>query len=147
MPASRAQQAETAKRRRDAIQMRLAGADWDSIAQRLGYASRGAACTDVTRAMVKAAAEATRDADVLRQVELERINRLQVAYWPKAIAGDTDAARVVQWCIDRRAKLTGLDAPIKHQVATIGAIEAAIAELEARMPGGALPTHETLPTD
>ncbi|MFI7608899.1 hypothetical protein ACIBTV_27815 [Micromonospora sp. NPDC049366] len=137
MPASRAQQAQTAKRRRDAIQLRLAGADWDTIAERLGYASRGAACTDVTRAMEKAAAEAVRDADVLRQVELDRINRLQLAYWPKAIGGDTDAARVVQWCIDRRAKLTGLDAPIKHQVVTMGAIEAAIAELEAQLPPAA----------
>jgi hypothetical protein len=131
MPASRAQQATTAERRKKAIAMRLAGADWDAIADKLGYASRGAAHTDVTRAMEKAAAEATRDADVLRQIELERINRLQVAYWPKAIAGDTDAAKVVQWCIDRRAKLTGLDAPIKHQVVSIGAIEAEIAKLEA----------------
>lgn len=145
MPASRAQQAKTAERRRKAIAMALAGFDWDTIADRLEYASRGAAHTDVTRAMEKAAAEATRDADVLRQVELERINRLQVAYWPKAIAGDTDAAKVVQWCIDRRAKLTGLDAPIKHQVVTMGAIEAAIAELEAQMPGGAVPAE--LPTD
>jgi len=137
MPASRAQQAKTAERRRQAIQMRLAGADWDVIADRLDYASRGAACTDVTRAMEKAAAEAIRDADVLRQIELERINRLQVAYWTKATAGDTDAAKVVQWCIERRSKLTGLDAPIKHQVATIGAIEAAIAELEAQMAAAA----------
>ena len=145
MPASRAQQAKTAERRRQAIAMALAGADWDTIADRLGYASRGAAHTDVTRAMEKAAAEATRDADMLRHVELARIDRIQVAYWPRALGGrqpdggaiappDPDAAKVVQWCIDRRCKLLGLDAAIKHEVVTLGAIEAAIAKLEAQLP-------------
>jgi hypothetical protein len=142
MPANRPQQAKTAQRRQQAIAMRLAGADWESIATRLGYASRGAACTDVTRAMEKAAAETTRDADVLRHIELARIDRVQVAYWTRALGGrppdggeilppDPDAAKIVQWCIDRRCKLLGLDAAIKHEVVTLGAIEAAIAQLEA----------------
>lgn len=148
MAASKAQQAKTANRRRQAIAMRLAGADWDDIANRLGYASRGAACTDVTRAMEKAAAEATRDADVLRHIELARIDRIQVAYWMRALGGrepgtevvlppDPDAAKVVQWCIDRRCKLLGLDAPTRHEVVTLGAIERAIADLEAQL--GAAP--------
>lgn len=133
MPASPAQQRKTAQRRRQAVALRTAGADWDTIAERLGYASRGAACADVTRALEKAAAEDARDADVLRHLELARVDRLQVAYWPKALAGDADAARVVQWCINRRCRLTGLDAPVKHEVVTIGAIEAAIAALEAQI--------------
>jgi hypothetical protein len=132
--------------------MALAGADWETIAERLGYASRGAAHTDVTRAMVRAAAEATRDADVLRQVELSRIDRLQLAYWIRALGGrvadgdeqlppDPDAAKVVQWCIDRRCKLLGLDAPTRHEVVTIGAVEAAIARLEAEIgQSGDLPS-------
>lgn len=154
MPASRAQQARTAERRRQAIAMALAGADWDTIADRLGYASRGAAHTDVTRAMEKAAAEAIRDADVLRHIELARLDRIQVAYWVRALGGrdpdtgitrppDPDAARVVQWCIDRRCKLLGLDAAIKHEVVTLSAIERAIADLEAQLaqadPAGAVP--------
>jgi hypothetical protein len=164
MPASRAQQAKTAERRRSAIAMALAGADWDTIADRLGYASKGAAHTDVTRAMEKAAAEATRDADVLRHIELARIARMQVAYWPRALGGrppeggavlppDPDAAKVVQWCIDRRCKLLGLDAPTRHEVVTLGAIEAAIAQLEqdlaaggpGAVPAGADPAGAALP--
>ncbi len=167
MPASKAQQAKTAERRRQAIALHLAGADWDTIADRLGYASRGAAHTDVTRAMEKAAAEMVRDADVLRQTELARIDRVQVAYWPRALGQrdpvthevlppDPEAAKVVQWCIDRRCKLTGLYAPIKHEVVTLGAIEAAIAQLEEQIgqaeagrpgavPGGAATPGPALP--
>lgn len=159
MPASRAQQAKTAERRRNAVAMSLAGADWDTIADRLGYASRGAAHTDVTRAMQKAAAEMVRDADVLRHIELERIARLQVAYWTRAMGGrqadggpvlppDPDAARVVQWCIDRRCKLLGLDAPTRLEVVTLSAIEAAIAKLEAEIAerdAGAVPGRPATP--
>jgi hypothetical protein len=147
MPASRAQQTRTAERRRQAVALALAGADWDTIAERLGYASRGAAHTDVTRAMERAAAEMVRDADVLRQFELDRINRIQAAYWPRTLGGrqqeggpilppDPDAAKVVQWCIDRRCKLLGLDAPIKHEVVTLGAVEREIARLEAEIAAG-----------
>jgi hypothetical protein len=136
MPASTAQRIATATRRSQAVAMHLAGADWQTIANRLGYASRGAACTDVTRALEIAAAEAIRDIEVLRQVDLARVDRLQAAYWTAALAGDTDAAKVVQWCIDRRAKLNGTDAPIKHEVVTIGAVEAAIAKLEAQIAAG-----------
>lgn len=137
MPASREQQAKTAERRRKAIAMRLGGADWDTIAERLGYASKGAAHTDVTRAMEKAAAETTRDADVLRHIELARLDRLQVAFWTRALAGDQDAAGTVLSIIDRRVRLQGLNAPVKVEGVSLAAIEAAIAHLEALEEAGA----------
>lgn len=142
MAASRAQQAKTAQRRSKAIAMRLGGADWDTIAARLDYASRGAACTDVTRAMEKAAAEATRDADVLRHIELARLDRLQVGLWTRALAGDEGTVGTVLGIIDRRVKLLGLNAPLKLEGVTLAAIEAAIAKLEAQeadQPGAVPP--------
>lgn len=129
MAASKAQQAVTAKRRSDAIQLRLAGADYDTIATRLGYASRGAAYTDINRALEQRMAEQRQSADVLRRQELERLDRLQTGVWVAAVAGDTKSAEVALRIIDRRIKLLGLDAPVKVSVLTMDAIEAEIARL------------------
>ncbi len=135
MPASKAQRTKTAERRAQAVQLRIAGASWETIARQCGYASRGAANTDVTRAMEAATAEATRNADVLRQLELTRLDRLQRAVWAEAIKGDGDAIRTVLGIIDRRCKLLGLSAPSKVEVVTLGAIEAEIQRLEEEQAG------------
>lgn len=111
MPASRAQQAKTADRRAKAIALHLAGMDWESIADRLGYASRGAAHTDVTRALkanLKAEAE---QVETLRYTTGLRLDRLQAALWPKAVGGDTKAADTVLRIIQQRCKIEGVEAP------------------------------------
>jgi hypothetical protein len=139
MPASRAQRTKTAERRSQAVQLRIAGASWETIAKTCGYASRGAASTDVTRAMEAATAEATRNADVLRHLEITRLDRLQQAVWAEAIKGDDDKIRTVLGIIDRRCKLLGLSAPQRLEVVSLGAIEAEIARLEEEQAGlGAL---------
>jgi hypothetical protein len=133
MPASRAQRAKTAQRRTEAIKLRLAGVDFDTIAARLGYASRGAACTDINRALEQAVAEQTASADVLRHEELQRLDRLQAGLWTAAAGGDTKAVDSVLRIIDRRCKLLGLDAPQRHEVITMDAVEAEIKRLTAEM--------------
>jgi hypothetical protein len=133
MPASRAQRAKTAQRRTEAIKLRLAGVDYDTIAARLGYASRGAACTDINRALEQAVAEQTASADVLRHEELQRLDRLQAGLWTAAAGGDTKAVDSVLRIIDRRCKLLGLDAPQRHEVITMDAVEAEIKRLTAEM--------------
>jgi hypothetical protein len=135
VPASKAQRTKTAERRAKAVQLRIAGADWETIATICGYASRGAACTDVTRALEVATAEMTRAADVLRYTELARLDRLQRAFWGEAIKGDADAARTVLGIIDRRCKLLGLAAPARMEVVTLSSIEAEIARLEEEQAG------------
>lgn len=137
MPASKAQRAATAERRGKAIAMRLAGLDYETIAQRLGYASRGAACQDITRALEANVAEQNRSADVLRQEELQRLNRLQAGVWQAAVSGDTKAVDTALRIIDRRCKLLGLDAPVRHEVVTLDAIDAEIRRLTAEL--GELP--------
>jgi hypothetical protein len=104
MPASKAQRAKTAERRGKAVAMRTAGLDYDTIAQRLGYASRGAAHTDITRALEANVAETTRNAEVLREAELLRLDRLQAGVWPAAAAGDPRAIDTALRIIDRRSK-------------------------------------------
>lgn len=133
MPASKAQRAATAERRGKAVAMRLAGLDYETIANRLGYASRGAACQDITRALEANVAEQNRNADVLRQEELQRLNRLQAGVWQAAVSGDTKAVDTALRIIDRRCKLLGLDAPVRHEVVTLDAIDAEIRRLTAEL--------------
>jgi hypothetical protein len=111
VPASRAQRAKTADRRAKAIALRLAGTEWEQIANALGYANRSAACKDVSRALESALAEQTANAEVLRETELMRLDRIQRGLWPAAIAGDTRAADTALRVIDRRVRLLGLDVP------------------------------------
>lgn len=137
MPASKAQRAATAQRRRQAIALRLAGADLQTIADRLGYAGRAAVCVDLGRAYDVALAEMTRDAEELRALELARLDRLQAAVWAAAMAGNVRAADTALRVIDRRCRLLGLDAPQRHEVITMTQIEAEIVRLEAEL--GTLP--------
>lgn len=141
MPASKAQRAKTAERRAKAVAMRLAGVDYETIAQRLGYASRGAAYTDIDRALQARLVEQHQGADVLRQQELARLDRLQAAAWTAAASGDLKAIETVLKVVDRRCKLLGLDAPVRHEVVTLDAIDAEIARLTAEL-GGAGETGE-----
>jgi hypothetical protein len=133
MSASKARRAVTAKRRTDAITLRLAGMDWTSIADRLGYSDRGAACKDVTRALEANIVEQRVSAEELREVELLRLDRLQAAVWGAAVQGDLRAIETCLKILDRRAKLLGLDSAIKLEVLTIDAIDAQLQQLEAQL--------------
>lgn len=110
---SRPQRAVTAARRAQAIQLRMSGVDWDTIAGRLGYAGKAAACKDVSRAL-EATRQASDDAaEDLRLVESARLDRLQAAVWAQALHGDVKAVDAVLRVMERRARLLGLDAPAK----------------------------------
>jgi hypothetical protein len=111
MPASKAQRAATAERRKKAIALRLAGLDYQAIADQLGYADRAAAWIDIDRALkanLKAEAE---QVEMLRYTTGLRLDRLQAALWPKAVKGDTKAADTCLRIIQQRCKLEGVEAP------------------------------------
>lgn len=148
MALSKARQAEVAARRTRAIAMRTAGHGWQAIADALGYASRGAACADVSRALQASLDEMKATADVLREQELERLDLLQrkatevlerrhlVVQSGKVVRaganedGDPEgepleddgptlaAVASLLRIAERRAKLLGLDAPVKADVTT-----------------------------
>lgn len=139
MPASKAQRAATAERRGKAIALRLAGMDYDNIAQRLGYADRAAACKDIQRALEANVAQQTQSADTLREVELMRLDRLQAAAWQAAAQGNLKAIETVLKVVDRRCRLLGLDAPIKADISVSDALTSEIERLAAQL-GVAEPT-------
>jgi hypothetical protein len=111
MPASKAQRAATADRRTKAIALRLAGLDYQAIADKLGYSDRAAAYVDIDRALKANLKAETEQVDLLRYTSGLRLDRLQAALWPKAVGGDTKAADTCLRIIQQRCKLEGVEAP------------------------------------
>lgn len=157
MSASAAQRAKTAERRERAIQARIAGMGWPEIARQLGYKSRGAACTDVTRAMEKNLAAEAQAVEIYREIEVARLDRLQAAHWTAATTGiperdkdgdvimidgrplmtgpDPQHGDLVRKIIMDRAKVRGAIAAQKHELLTMDAIDEQIRELTAKLMG------------
>jgi hypothetical protein len=92
------------------LELRRVGLTWVRIAEEVGYADHTGAYAAYKRAIKRTMQQ---PADELREQELDRIDRLQVAIWPAAMKGDTRAVLTIVRLMERRAKLTGLDMPIK----------------------------------
>jgi hypothetical protein len=56
------------------------------------------------------------DIDSIRRVEEDRLDLAQAAIWGKVMAGDIPAVSALIRIMERRAKLLGLDQPIKQQI-------------------------------
>ena len=99
---------EQLERELKVLNLRLAGATWAEIAQAMGYAGPSSAYYTYQKAaerMIRPKLEEYRD------LELDRLDRLQRGLWAKAVGGDPRAVDSVLRIIDKRAKLLGLDAP------------------------------------
>ena len=57
--------------------------------------------------------------DEHRELELNRLDALQRTYWKMAVDGNLRAADFVLRIIDKRAKLLGLEAPLKVQAEVV----------------------------
>jgi hypothetical protein len=75
----------------------------------------------------------------VRRVEVERLDVLLRALWPKALAtGDKQQPRAVEMCLSimaRRSALMGLDAPSRRvvEIVTEDALDEAIANLRSEI--------------
>jgi hypothetical protein len=97
-----------------AVQLRLAGATWEEIAETLGYPTPRTAIVATEKALEAQLAN-SEDREQMRRLAGARLDRLLRAIWAKAIdpqhpdqMGAISKAREI---IDRHAKLFGLDAP------------------------------------
>ncbi|MEZ0053247.1 hypothetical protein ABIA30_004274 [Mycobacterium sp. MAA66] len=97
-----------------AIELRKTGATYRAIAAELGYSDESGARKAVERLLSRVEHEGAAE---LRAIECERLDALTAAHWSAAIGGNTDASMIVLRVIDRRAKLLGLNAPQRVQVA------------------------------
>ena len=94
------------------LELRRAGLTWQRIAEEVGYKDHTGAYAAYKRAIKRTQQQ---PADELREAELDRIDRLQLALWPKAMKGDNASVNTIVRLMERRARLLGLDTPIKIQ--------------------------------
>ena len=94
-----------AERRSRAVEMALTGSSYQVIADELGYANRGTVYRLVKNALEDRQIETI---DELRQLEVERLDALQVAVWEDATNGDVRAVAAVLKVMHLRAKILGL---------------------------------------
>lgn len=90
-----------------AQQLRLAGASWDEVAEALGYVSGSTANASVKKGMDREVVRQT--AMELIELELQRLDMLQLVVWRRARQGDLKAIDSVLRIMAQRAKYMGLD--------------------------------------
>lgn len=88
---------EQLARERKALQLKRAGASYDTIARECGYQSKSGAWEAVKRAL--AASVPDEAAEDVRRLELSRLDAITTALWPKVVKGDLPA-------IDRALKVS-----------------------------------------
>lgn len=87
------------------LELRRAGLTWARIAEEVGYADHSGAHKAYQRALKNGAEQSSEE--MLSQ-ELDRLDRLQVAAWPKAMTGDAASMGMILKIIEQRVKLLGL---------------------------------------
>lgn len=133
MGASLAQRAFTADRRRKAIALRLAGAQYDHIAEQLGYTDRAAAYNDIRRSLEQNLKEGSADGETLRELNRLRMERLLVVAWNQAMTGDNKAMETARRLIESINKMYGIGTTLRVEHITIDQVDAEIAALQERL--------------
>ena len=118
----------------EALKLRSNGLTYQKVANYLGV-SKSTAFERVQRALAAIPREAV---DEYRKLENERLDLLLEKVLDKALAEDdnkgflfaVDRALAI---FERKGKLNGTDSPTKHEVITLGAVEAEIQRLEAKL--------------
>lgn len=113
------EQIKIAERRARALELRKAGFSYRKIAEKLSV-SHVQARADIEAELKLLAEELHESADELRQIELERLDMLTRGLEPFAAVGETKAVNSFIKVMERRAKLLGLDAPIRTDVTSGG---------------------------
>lgn len=116
MSASQEKRDQVRARRKEAIALRLAGVDLQTIADRLGYASRGHVHLDLQRAREESRVELDVGVEELRHLQVDRLNRLLASGWGKAVKGDLKAVDTCSRLVQQLSKLQGLEAPTRVQL-------------------------------
>ena len=99
-------------RKARAVELAVEGHTYDTIAREVGFANRGTAYRVVRKALDETKVD---NVQQLRETEVARLDALQAAIWPAAMAGHLDAVQQVAAIIDKRAKLLGLYPAGKHR--------------------------------
>jgi len=110
---------ETAKRRKEVLQLRREGYTYREITGRVeekfgpdrlpnGWGPRYAH-QDVSRELEKYRDELRENVEILVELEVQRIDQLFATYFPMATQGDKEAAKECRKLMERKSELLGLD--------------------------------------
>ena len=88
-----------------AVELALEGRSYDDIAHAVGLANRGSAWRTVQKALHN---RVVAGVDELREMEVDRLDKLQATVWPQVEAGNVKAIDAVMKIIDRRCRILGL---------------------------------------
>jgi len=102
-----------------ALQLRLAGRSYEDIRVACGYKSVGSAYAAVESAMKKTLRE---PASRIRELEQERIDKALASIWKNVLAGHLGAVQTFIRLSERRARLLGLDEPVKQDITSGGEV-------------------------
>ena len=100
--------AVAAIKRTKVVEAVAAGATYEQVAVRAGYATRSGAYKAFWKAVDGRGEDAVNQHRVL---EIERLDALQVGLWDRAMSGDVKAVNAVLRIIEQRSRLLGLDKP------------------------------------
>lgn len=98
-----------------ALKLRMEGQTFEAIAKEAGYNSKQAAYDAVKRSLDAITREPAQD---LIRLDLERLDVLWQIQYLNAQGGDVQAMAACMKIMERRAKLLGLDAPVKVESKT-----------------------------
>ena len=101
------------QRESKAMDLRLSGMTYGEIAAAVGYKSRTSAWRAIKRVLDRQVQRTNKAGLRLLQLELDRLDVMQAALWPKVVGKNPDA-RAVEACLkimQHRARLLGLNAP------------------------------------
>ena len=117
-----------------AFELRKSGASFSAIGKALQVSPTGA-WRMVKRVMSKLAKLSAEEAAVVRQMELERLDRMLLGLWGKATSGNEKAVLATVRIMERRADLLGLDAPKRQELTGANGQAIAIEDARAEIAG------------
>ena len=104
---------EVFEKEKKVLELRRGGLTFDLIAERLGYANASGAQKAYERACSRIVYD---DVVALRKAEMDRLDIAQAAIWNEVLQGRIQAVIALMKIMERRARLLGLDMPIKTQL-------------------------------
>lgn len=115
-PQGRAPKPEVLEKEAEVVKLRRGGLTWDLIAQRVGYKHPASARDAYMRASARIVRD---DVEAIRRTEEDRLDLAQSAIWAKVLQGDLTAVNTLVRVMERRAKLLGLDQPVRIQAEVV----------------------------
>jgi hypothetical protein len=110
---------KAAERKKQALARRIGGWTFAQIGAELGISTQ-AAYGLVKAALAETNAKTAEEAEILRRLELERLDTMRSAIWGAVLKGDVLAIDRALRISKRMSELTGIDAPAKTDITSGG---------------------------